>query len=255
MQELSESERLFVQLAEQLRQHGLLSGERRSALFEGADAAREAATAPIACYQAAARGMWRMARIAFGMVETVIGTATAVDVSPCTSPRTALADAATPPRQHVSPCTPPHAAIVEAVTPPRSRRAEQRVEGSPVPLTFASPTPLALPTDVVQAASVDAERMPSRATAVHPIPSGPCAIRRQRWRAATQLQCAARRQAASQMAAELRMQTRMQAMEEPCWLIEAHARIAAERLQRCWRHKLLRSAQRAASAAIRLQCG
>jgi hypothetical protein len=57
------------------------------------------------------------------------------------------------------------------------------------------------------------------------------------------------------MAAELRMQTRMQAMEEPCWLIEAHVRIAAERLQRCWRHKLLRSAQRAASAAIRLQCG
>ena len=234
VQELSESERLFVQLAEQLRQHRLLSGERRSVLFEGADAAREAAEASVDCYQAAARGMWRMARVALDMVETVIKPATAVDVSPCTPPRTALADAA---------------------TPPRSQRAERRVQGSPVPLSFDSPIRLPLPADVVCAASADTERMPLRAMAAQPAPLGPCAVRRQRWRAATQLQCAVRGQAALRMAAELRMQARMGDTEEPCWLTEAHTRVAAERLQHCWRRKLLCAAQRATEAAIHLQCG
>jgi hypothetical protein len=178
--------------------------------------------------------MWRMARVALDMVETVIKPATAVDVSPCTPPRTALADAA---------------------TPPRSQRAERRVQGSPVPLSFDSPIRLPLPADVVCAASADTERMPLRAMAAQPAPLGPCAVRRQRWRAATQLQCAVRGQAALRMAAELRMQARMRDTEEPCWLTEAHTRVAAERLQHCWRRKLLCAAQRATEAAIHLQCG
>jgi hypothetical protein len=130
----------------------------------------------------------------------------------------------------------------DAHTSPRTQRSRR---------VLSSPVPLALPVDVVQAASADAECSLSQATVVQPAPLGSCARRWQRWQAAVRLQSAARRRAAlRQCEGRLHVQ---RAVEEPAWLVEAHRRVAVEHLQRCWRGRLQRCAQGAVQAAVRLQ--
>jgi hypothetical protein len=87
----------------------------------------------------------------------------------------------------------------------------------PPPCAPEAPGSLALPADVVRAASAVAACVPSRVTVAQPTPVGACARRRQRCQAATRLQSAVRRQAAVRLRAGMcaRRQRRLSATSHP----------------------------------------